>query len=122
MVTRPDHTQVEAAFCLLEGITYHINTRTTRADTHEYCAREAGQIEGTMATLRGSPVERMSRESEILVSRSRNHEPVTHHIFVIVRRVGCSCMEDLGNPNHPNSGIVELFKIFSPGFPLLLDF
>jgi hypothetical protein len=60
--------------------------------------------------------------SEILVSRSRNHEPVTNHIFVIVRREGCSCMEDVGNPNHPTIGIVELFKIFSTGFPLVLDF
>ena len=64
--------QVEAAFCWLEGLTYHLNSRP--ADSHvsllrmhatkvfEYCAREAAQILGVTATVRGNVIERLARE------------------------------------------------------------
>jgi alkylation response protein AidB-like acyl-CoA dehydrogenase len=94
--------QVEAAFCWLEGITYHINTRTTSADTHvsllrmhatkvfEYCAREAAQILGTMATLRGSPVERMSREVRTLAFVGGTEEALLDNAVLYSMKEGIS--------------------------------
>jgi alkylation response protein AidB-like acyl-CoA dehydrogenase len=68
--------QIEGAFSWLEALTYHVSSarnyehvaphisllRVHTTKVFEYCAREASQILGTSATLRGNVAERLTRE------------------------------------------------------------
>jgi hypothetical protein len=56
----------------------------------EYCAREAAQILGTMATLRGIPVERMSREVRTLAFVGGTEEALLDNAVLYSMKKGIS--------------------------------
>lgn len=73
--------QIEAGFCWLEQLTYHMNSnpghsnlisahlalvRLNATRVYEHCARDASQIVGVNSTIRGTPVERLGREVRFL--------------------------------------------------------